>query len=204
MREGYSNVTPTRIWTVNFMTYNFYKLPRGIWTNPNAIVHHFINPETHRIIPLHIPRFSPHIVGLIHVVNGRVHFLQDEAYPNDDVDVFVVIPQIPFVTINYVERPVRRMVSNFVKEWDITLDLTCNTGETETECVICLDVKPRTQVAKTNCGHEYCIGCVKNHIQVNKDKTTKLTCPMCRAELNELLVMDVEEHTVLHDFIVAL
>lgn len=202
VREIYHDLIPySTIRVINSIHYACYKLPRGIFTNPHAIVHQFIHPVTRHVVPLEVPGFAPHIIGLCIVVNSKLKLLHDQEYPTGK-DIFLSVPLIPGINKPTFLAP--RVVSNFVKEWDITLDLTCNTCETETECAICFDVKSLTLVAKTNCDHEYCIGCVKNFIQSNKDKTSKLTCPLCRTELRELLVVNPEEHSSLCNYIVAL
>jgi hypothetical protein len=99
----------------------------------------------------------------------------------------------------------RRLAVSYVKEWQIVLDLSSHADLShEDECAICIESKPISQFAKTNCNHEYCVDCVKSHVQANRHNTTKIVCPLCRTDLNGLSIKDVDIHTNLQDFIISL
>jgi len=105
------------------------------------------------------------------------------------------------------ESPVLRpkLVSDYVKNWNVILDLTNIQGvSTEVECVICADTKPLCRIAKTECGHEYCVDCVKSDIRENKDKTKKPMCPLCRTELCEISIRNITAHSELQEFCLSL
>jgi hypothetical protein len=220
----YQNVRPVSIGVIGYVGYNFYMLPREMMSRPQinqAIRNCFIDPVTGNVSQQRIPGFINHTIGLCYAENASAyHILRNEPYPPNNINVLLFIPQIipqilevtiPMeftspreVTVLPVETPtIRRLVSSYVKEWDITLDLTSNCRDGDTECVICLDTKPSTHIIQTNCGHEYCIECVKNDIHTNKSKTAKPTCPLCRTELCEIRVNDITEHSALHEFIIS-
>ena len=180
--------------------YNAYALPLDRNENPymnNGITEFFMTPQTHvlRIINL---IGTDHVIALCVIRNLQIVILANVPYPVDE-DVFIIIPQIPMLTIN--ERPSFRLVSSYVKDWGITLDLSRQVSDTEIECVICAEEKLPSHFARTNCKHEYCVDCVKNDIRVNKDKTTKLSCPLCRTEISEVFVFDTDLHSELSEFI---
>ena len=245
MRPRYTQIIP-----VVGTLYKFYELPSNLMSNPpinRAIIEHFIHPETQNIMVRTIgPGISIALVRRLYNDRNRVEILNGVTYPTNE-EVFLIVPQIPGVTIldvdrqyddlleenseqrvderrrEYTQRVIerqrmydtplaypqpqsrRRLAVSYVKEWQIILDLSSQEDLShEDECAICIESKPISQFAKTNCDHEYCVDCVKSHVQANRHKTTKIVCPLCRTDLNGLSIKDVDLHTNLQDFIISL
>ena len=205
----FQNIRSYGDYTFQGVRYKCYLLSRRLMENRlihQTIVNIFIDRET-QLITTHIVPGTFHVIAMAFVSGeSSLSALHGMPYPTDNREVVLCIPQIPGVTSEEDHPdPIIKYMSNYVKDWEITLDLTCNKGDdADTECVICLDTKEKKHIVRTNCGHEYCIECVKNNIRVNKNKTVKPTCPMCRTELCEILVGDVDEHSELDEFIIAL
>lgn len=206
--------------------YHSYELPRNLMEIPQVnqgILRHFIHPMTRTVQICPINRDD--ITGLaIATPNGGIRILSNEPYPINE-PVYLVIPQLPGITIRDEEEeawlasvntavnaianavpnvPRRRIASSYVKEWQITLDVSSSTGDKlDDVCMVCLDEKPATRFAKTNCGHEYCVDCVKAHVNANKFNTTQIACPMCRTDLSEIVLCDVDTHSDLQEFILV-
>jgi len=191
--ERYNNFLPLMVQTYPYFNnlvshgaipYNVYELPRGdlqrMHSERQAAVNDmFLNPETNlaRLIYIHNQNAPQMFIGLGYPSNSGIHLLIDEPYPENG-PLYLIMPNL-----ERFESPVLRpkLVSDYVKNWNVILDLTNIQGvSTEVECVICADTKPLCRIAKTECGHEYCVDCVKSDIRENKDKTKKPMCPLCR------------------------
>ena len=198
--------------------YNMYALPRNLMLHPTinrAIIDHFMRDGLLRVCQVS----DHHLVGLfVRTENASIRLLRDVPYPTDTA-VFILIPQLPRITIRgdegeYLQssqiypfqRPRSIRGAEFAKSWNIVLDLSSNmeSAKCDDDCVICFEPKPRTQFAKTNCNHEFCVDCVKSHVQSNKSRPSKIVCPMCRSDINELSITDVHIHSNFQEFIVAL
>jgi hypothetical protein len=55
--------------------------------------------------------------------------------------------------------------------------------ESTQECPICYET---TCNAYTDCKHEFCIGCIRTHIDICRTTRKKSTCPMCREEVTQV------------------
>ena len=53
------------------------------------------------------------------------------------------------------------------------------------ECPICLEDKPYIEIITTNCGHNYCIKCIKEYF-VSKKKP--YSCAYCRTKIDKLSI----------------
>jgi len=51
------------------------------------------------------------------------------------------------------------------------------------ECPICLDIKSPEIILK-KCRHKFCKECIDSHIDYSTKHTNKLTCPLCRIDLD--------------------
>ena len=193
----------------SLLLYKMYLLPRDLMSNPRtrcAIIDHFIHPVTRHVRARRLISGESYYVALGVLIDNRRRcvILSSGEYPINR-DVYLIIPQIQGVTISetyelYYTR--RRLASSYVKEWKVILgDIML---PIEQECVICMETKAITHFTKTNCLHEYCVDCMKSHIQSNKYSTTKIVCPMCRSDLHEICVNDVNTYSTLQDFIVRL
>jgi hypothetical protein len=58
--------------------------------------------------------------------------------------------------------------------------------EEEKSCCVCLEDKENTDICRLNCTHTFCCNCVKNVM------TRLKTCPLCRAEINNICVQTDE------------
>jgi hypothetical protein len=172
-----------------------------------TILRHFINPATQLVCTRRV--FTGYnCVTALGVQNNTqsITLLHGVEYPTN-VDVYILIPQIPEVTIRGSPRVFQgiqplRLASSYVKEWKIVHDLTRQVDpEQQYECVICIESKPATQFAKTNCQHEYCVDCIKSYVQSRREKTANVVCPMCRSELSEINVSHGDTCASLQDFI---
>jgi hypothetical protein len=53
-------------------------------------------------------------------------------------------------------------------------------------CCICMSEKDNEQMCSLNCNHTFCIECINTHL------STKLNCPICRTNINKILVQNNE------------
>jgi len=204
--DGDSYETPTIARPHENILYNLYLMPRDFLLNTpisQTILRHFINPETQLVCARRV--FTGYnCVTALGVQNNTqsITLLHGVEYPTN-VDVYILIPQIPEVTIRGPPRLFQGIVaSSYVKEWKIVHDLTRQVDpEQQYECVICIESKPATQFAKTNCQHEYCVDCIKSYVQSRREKTANVVCPMCRSELSEINVSHGDTCASLQDFI---
>jgi hypothetical protein len=99
-----------------------------------------------------------------------------------------------------VHRPIVKRTSAYFKEISLIQDLTIEKDAPECDCPLCFDSVPVTDVLNTNCNHSFCVTCVKGFATVNKDKTKKPDCPMCRTDITEFKVgnqqvfADIQNH----------
>jgi hypothetical protein len=218
--RSFENACPVGICMVSNSEepYSMHRLPRNLMINTIfnvVIVEQFVRNGLVNVCQIS----ANHIVGLfVRTESAQISLLRDVPYPTD-TDVFILIPQLPGVTIRnetglYLEssqiliphqRPRSIQGSDFAKSWNIVLDLSKSTDSTcDDDCVICFEPKPRKQFAKTNCNHEFCVECVKSHVQSNKFRPTQIVCPMCRSDIKELSITDVYIHSNFQEFIVSL
>lgn len=54
------------------------------------------------------------------------------------------------------------------------------------ECPICLEDKPNTEMITTNCGHNYCIKCIKIYF-ISKKKP--YDCAYCRTKIEKISIL---------------
>jgi hypothetical protein len=96
--------------------------------------------------------------------------------------------------------PVVKLASSYFKEIALTQDLTIEKDTPECDCPLCFDSVPATDVLVTNCKHSFCVICIKEFATINKNKTKKPDCPMCRTDLTEFktgnpkVYTDIQEH----------
>ena len=103
-----------------------------------------------------------------------------------------------------VERPVVKRTSAYFKEIALIQDLTIEKDAPGCDCPLCFDAVPATDVLVTNCKHSFCVTCIKGFATVNKDKTKKPDCPMCRTDLTELKVGNQTVHNEISEHILNL
>ena len=76
--------------------------------------------------------------------------------------------------------------------------MVCSPCETDDTCGVCFeDLEPK-QIVKTGCGHVYCSTCITGVAHQRGEKSF-ITCPGCRAEIDELQVPNVEEEQLVAD-----
>jgi len=202
--------------------YNFYEMPNNLMEHPIAnrrIIENFINPLT---LTVRMRRIGGNHMVMLSVHNRSQRgfsVLSGIPYPRNEL-VYLLIPQVIGLTVREIRqeeyhvyrahvghlvRTPRRLASSYVKEWKLVVDLTSQADTTcLNECSICIETKPVTHFAKTNCNHEYCLDCVKSHIQSNQNKTTKIVCPLCRSDLTNISLTDINIHANLQNFIASL
>lgn len=201
--------------------YNFYEMPINLMSSPivnREIIDNFINPLT---LTVRMRRIGGNHMVMLCVRNGSqrgFRVLSGLPYPIDET-VYLLIPQVIGLTVREIREPEflyrgrvghlvrtpRRLASSYVKEWKLVVDLTNKADKTSlNECSICIETKSVTQFAKTNCNHEYCLDCIKSHIQSNQNKTTKIVCPLCRSDLTNISLTDIDVHKNLQNFISSL
>ena len=55
------------------------------------------------------------------------------------------------------------------------------------DCAICMEEIPKAGMAKMNCNHNFCGGCVVQHFnQTIIQRKRALCCPMCRADIHKV------------------
>ena len=95
--------------------------------------------------------------------------------------------------------PTKR-TSDYLKEISFVQDLTIDESASSCYCPLCFDDVTAIDVVITNCNHSYCGTCIKEFATVDKDKTKKPNCPMCRTDLtsfkigNQNVYNEVREH----------
>jgi hypothetical protein len=66
----------------------------------------------------------------------------------------------------------------------------------EFECSICYDtIITPDKIAKLGCNHEFCTGCIEQHIR--KTKTEYANCPLCRGEIHRMEVCSSQNTTLI-------
>jgi hypothetical protein len=66
----------------------------------------------------------------------------------------------------------------------------------EFECSICYEnIITPDKVAKLGCHHEFCTGCIEQHIR--KTKTEYANCPLCRGEIHRIEVCSTKNTTLI-------
>jgi len=111
---------------------------------------------------------------------------------------------IPVVQHNVAQRPVAKRTSAYFKEIALIQDLTIAEDAPACDCPLCFDAVPATDVLVTNCKHSFCVTCIKGFATVNKDKTKKPDCPMCRTDLTEFKVGNQTVHNEISEHILNL
>ena len=67
----------------------------------------------------------------------------------------------------------------------------CNMIHTNTKCSICYYPFNLFNICKFNCGHYYCIDCVKELIKLNKlNNLNNFKCPICRKNINTIIKLE--------------
>jgi len=90
--------------------------------------------------------------------------------------------------------------SQDIEDMKPSIQLIQNVDETVSQepenCPICLDCPEMAQRVKSNCSHEFCVGCVIGTIRNtraryigNREYKKIVPCPMCRAEIVSLKCM---------------
>jgi len=62
-------------------------------------------------------------------------------------------------------------------------DLTANL-----DCPICLEERPKLIMLSTTCNHDFCTGCMCEHLK----KSKQTACPLCRTEIKTIWARDPE------------
>jgi hypothetical protein len=78
------------------------------------------------------------------------------------------------------------LTKNHLKNMDIQLHLQDPGDTVLKDCNICLECKNTRDSVKTNCGHNFCCGCMMSYFESIKHKTGKPTCPTCRTHITIL------------------
>ena len=61
------------------------------------------------------------------------------------------------------------------------------------ECPICYGDEVRSiEMVETGCSHQFCAYCISRHIDQERPDNKKACCPLCRAEISNLVVKDLE------------
>ena len=98
--------------------------------------------------------------------------------------------------------PETRLTLSYIRDWKITVNTSVNSTDTPNDvCMICLDEKPATRFAQTNCKHEYCVDCLILHANSNKHNAGEMRCPMCRTNLSGIVLSNNEAYTDLRQFL---
>jgi hypothetical protein len=83
-------------------------------------------------------------------------------------------------------------------------DLTVEADGPSCECPICLDVVPANDTIYTNCSHGFCGTCIKRYATSIKNKTQNPSCPMCRAEITDLKIGNLQLYNEINNHITTL
>jgi hypothetical protein len=79
-----------------------------------------------------------------------------------------------------------------LKKLEFQIKIDPDTSLEVEECCICCENKP---IAKLGCSHEYCVDCIYNSAKVRTKSF--ITCAMCRSEINEVHVANIETQKTL-------
>ena len=108
------------------------------------------------------------------------------------------------MTVNAICAANVKHTSAYFKEIALVQDLTIPDDASACDCPLCFDTVPATDVLVTNCKHSFCVTCIKGFATVNKDKTKKPDCPMCRTDITELKVGNQTVHNEISEHILNL
>jgi hypothetical protein len=90
------------------------------------------------------------------------------------------------------------IVSNWVVEPMLLCLETEEELQQETFCAICLENYKKLEIVTTNCNHEFCNGCMCNHLDYQCSKENP-TCPMCRTTVKTLEIKDADFYDNLYE-----
>jgi len=119
------------------------------------------------------------------------------------------------VTVSLAERRVEMKIinisplvpkktSDYLKELSLVQDLTVHEDGPSCECTICFDDVSAKNAIFTSCSHGFCGTCIKRFATSIKDMTKKPSCPMCRAEITELKMGNLELYNEISNHITVL
>ena len=70
-------------------------------------------------------------------------------------------------------------------EYILMTDITLQDKNESIECPICLEDKPCVEIITTNCGHNYCLQCIKKYFYTKK---MPYDCTYCITRIDKILV----------------
>jgi hypothetical protein len=110
---------------------------------------------------------------------------------------FAIVHSYTILTdiLNSMERTQKVLGKDHAKLIELELKTS---NEERSECFICCDKKCSVT---TDCGHEFCGGCVINILKENSNKTTSPFCSFCKAPFTKFSVSDSLSYEEVYDFI---
>ena len=103
------------------------------------------------------------------------------------LDMYIILTEPQFLP------PPPKITSQYLKEMVVVLDITSSVETKEVyDCPLCYEGCCIKDVIQTNCGHSYCVDCMKSFATSIKDKTIEPTCPLCRGTIQELKTLNCD------------
>jgi len=93
-----------------------------------------------------------------------------------------------YIILTELRSPIKTTAS-YLKEMSVVLEDAHSSSAEKKEaydCPLCYEGCCYKNVIQTNCGHSYCLDCMKNFATSIKDKTIEPACPLCRGTIQEL------------------
>lgn len=175
-------------------------------------LHDITSQAHHDIIPLrehdeHALHATPSAANADNILAGMQFLIYNQGTDLQTYQIFraLYIPQPPALstyTRNVTARP-QQVVRAF--QIDVQFEAKENAPEhehTTSECGICWDSMAPHTSCTTNCNHHFCVSCITEQTKVAKtdlvrrvrqneyvprrERTPKLTCAMCRTQVNTL------------------
>jgi hypothetical protein len=72
------------------------------------------------------------------------------------------------------------------------LDNTIEITEEQQDCCLCFEKKDKTEICRLNCSHTFCGTCINNTIESYTSRNVTCCCPLCRDNIETVLVQTDE------------
>lgn len=94
--------------------------------------------------------------------------------------------------------------SAYLKEISLVQDLAVPDNVDGCDCPLCFEEISATDAIVAQCKHSFCAPCIKGYSFAIKDSTKKPNCPMCRADITQFKIGNVEIYEDIREHLLKL